>query len=61
MSDEEPDGYAKGYREGYVKGYDDGTNDGRFQGYAEAKHRAFRAVVDDVEASEALQHLLGEQ
>jgi flagellar biosynthesis/type III secretory pathway protein FliH len=62
-SDPRPDGdaYTEGYRAGYVKGYDEGTSDGRFQGYAEAKHRAFRALVDDVDATESLERVLGEQ
>jgi flagellar biosynthesis/type III secretory pathway protein FliH len=61
MPDECPDPFAEGYRAGYVKGYDEGTADGRFQGYAEAKHRAFRALADDAAATESLEHVLGEQ
>lgn len=62
MSDDPRDEqFSEGYRAGYVKGYGEGVSDGRFQGYAEAKFRAFAATRDDLEAREALRASLGEE
>lgn len=61
MAEDQPDAYIEGYRAGYVSGYAEGTSDGRFQGYADAKHRAFRAVDNDVEVRERIAAFLGEE
>ena len=54
------DPYTDGYREGYVKGYDEGVADGRFQGYRDAKFRAFSAATDEDMKTE-LEKALGEE
>lgn len=62
MSDDPtPDAYTAGYRAGYVAGYSQGTDDGRFQGYRDAKFRAFSALRNDTEASSELEKTLGEE
>lgn len=55
-----PDDYTEGYRAGFVKGYEDGIADGRGQGWRDAKHLAYRAVRNDLEATERIEAMLGE-
>lgn len=63
MTDEfqvETDPYCDGYRAGFVAGYASGIEDGNMQGYADAKRRAYRAVQDDLDATDELRAVLGE-
>jgi flagellar biosynthesis/type III secretory pathway protein FliH len=55
------DSYTEGYREGYVKGFDEGVCDGRYQGYRDAKTRAFRALDYDDDMKLELEKALGEE
>lgn len=55
-----PDDYTEGYRAGYVKGYEAGIADGQMMGFGDAKHRAFRALDDDFDATKSLEAVLGE-
>lgn len=55
------DEYTDGYRAGFLKGYDDGVNDGRFQGYSDAKTRAFHLARFDTELERQLEEVLGER
>lgn len=57
----EPDPYIEGYRAGYVAGYSEGTSDGRFQGYADAKHRAHRAADGDPDLEQRINAFVGEE
>lgn len=57
----EADPYLDGYRAGYLAGYENGITDGQMQGFADAKRRAYLAVEDDLDATEALRELVGER
>lgn len=57
----ETDPFVDGYRAGYLAGYSEGTSDGRFQGYADAKHRAHRAAIGDPEMEAKITAYIGEQ
>lgn len=59
--DERDDEWITAYRQGFVKGYEDGIGDGRFQGFRDAKHLAFQAVKDDLDARELLSKYVGEE